>query len=42
MNIIISYLMDDLVKSSQKALENQAIERDQVSSYEREINYASE
>lgn len=35
-NIIISYLMDDLVKSSQKALENQAL-RDQVSSYEREI-----
>lgn len=37
-NIIISYLMDDLVKSSQKALENQAL-RDQVSSYERD--YAS-
>ncbi len=35
-NIIISYLMDDLVKSSQKALENQVL-RDQVSSYEREI-----
>lgn len=33
---IISYLMDDLVKSSQKALENQVL-RDQVSSYEREI-----
>lgn len=40
-NIIISYLMDDLVKSSQKALENQAL-RDQVSSYEREIMLQSE
>ena len=33
--------MDDLVKSSQKALENQAL-RDQVSSYEREIMLQSE
>lgn len=41
MNIIISYLMDDLVKSSQKALENQAL-RDQVSSYEREIMLQNE
>ena len=40
-NIIISYLMDDLVKSSQKALENQAL-RDQVSSYEREIMLQNE
>lgn len=40
-NIIISYLMDDLVKSSQKALENQVL-RDQVSSYEREIMLQNE
>ena len=38
---LISYLMDDLVKSSQKALENQAL-RDQVSSYEREIMLQNE
>ena len=41
MNIMISYLMDDLVKSSQKALENQAL-RDKVSSYEREIMLQNE
>ena len=40
-NIIISYLMDDLVKYSQRALENQAL-RDQVSSYEREIMLQNE
>ena len=40
-NIIISYLMDDLVKSSQTALENQVL-RDQVSSYEREIMLQNE
>lgn len=33
--------MDDLVKSSQKALENQVL-RDQVSSYEREIMLQNE
>ena len=38
-NIIISYLMDDLVKSSQKALENQAL-RDQVSSYDMKRHFA--
>ena len=40
-NIIISYLMDDLVKSSQEALENLVL-RDQLRAYEREINLQNE
>ncbi len=35
-NIIISYLIDDLIDSSKDALENQAL-RDQMKAYEREI-----